>query len=185
MTPWLRTGDAGWVGPAAGPGASPAAAAGPSPPPLGLWLLGRGADAWRVGGESVHATTVDAALAAVPGLAGALGVALPDDRLGSVVGALVVVGPGVAWAGPGPAAAGGGRGGGEGGPPPSTPTLTPAAVVAACRAAGLPGFALPRLVVGVRGGLPTVAGSAKPCRRAAAAVVGREWERGAGARARL
>lgn len=169
---WLRTGDAGRVGRGAGGGGGGAAA--------GLWLLGRGAEAWRVGGETVHAAAVDAALAAVPGLDCALAVARPDERLGCVVGALVVVSEGVRWAGPGAAAAGGGGGGGGG----RGVTLTPSAVVAACRSAGLPGFALPRVVVGIRGGLPTVAGSAKPCRRTATEVVGREGGE-VGSRSRL
>jgi acyl-CoA synthetase (AMP-forming)/AMP-acid ligase II len=74
---WLRTGDR--------------AAAGP----LGtVRFKGRSKDVIKVGGYSVYAVEVEAALARHPAIAEAAVVALPDDRLGEVPGAAVRLAPG-------------------------------------------------------------------------------------------
>ena len=148
-TTWLRTRDAA-VADAAGR----------------VWILGRGADALRVGGETVHAARVEAALATVTGVTGVIVVGLPDSRLGSVPAALVALGRGVTWRGP--------IAPNEPPPPPSAGCGTPLSLGtlrAAARGAGLPGVALPRAAVATWQGVPTRGPLSKPDRGAAAGVV--------------
>ena len=131
-----------------------------------VWILGRGADALRVGSETVHAARVEAALATVPGIVGVIVVGLPDLRLGSVPAALVALGRGVTWRG---AVARG-----EPPPPPAAGCGTPLSLStlrSAARGAGLPGVALPRAAVAMWRGVPTRGPLSKPDRSAAAAVV--------------
>lgn len=116
---WLRTGDVGYLD-ADGR----------------LWLRGRLKDVVRTGGENVHASDVEGAIAAHPGVVAAAVVGLPHPRLGEMVSALVVLQAGWRWGG-GPGAAS----------PDDAPTLTLESLREHCRAAGLPGFALPRAAI--------------------------------------
>ena len=65
---WLRTGDLGRLD-ACGR----------------LWLLGRGMDMIKSGGENVHASEVERVLAAHPAVAAVAVLGLPDERLGELV----------------------------------------------------------------------------------------------------
>jgi acyl-activating enzyme 14 len=65
-----------------------------------LWLLGRAADVIKSGGENVHASEVEAALATHPAVASAVVVPVPHDRWGAAVAACVVLAPGATWQGP-------------------------------------------------------------------------------------
>ena len=146
--PWLRTRDAA-VADAAGM----------------VWVLGRGGDAIRVGGETVHGARVEAALARAAGVAAVAVVAVPDARLGSVPGALVSLERGVVWRGPVAA--------GEAAPPGAgcgTP-LSLAPLRRAAADAGLPTVALPRLAVATWRGLPTRGPLGKVDRAAVAEAV--------------
>ena len=100
--PWLRTGDA-----AVRSSSSSSSGNG------SIRVLGRGADAIRVGGETVHASSVEASLqksfsarasssSSSASRAGVLGIAvvgLPHARLGQVVAVLVALDKGIAWRG--------------------------------------------------------------------------------------
>ena len=72
----------------------------------------------KTGGENVYPAEVEAVLLALPAVADAVVVGLPDDRLGQRVAALVVR---------------------------ASPELTPSAIDQACRAA-LGGFKIPRTI---------------------------------------
>ncbi len=80
---WLRTGDLGALD-AQGR----------------VWLAGRAKEVIKSGGESVHASEVEAALCAHPAVAAAAAVGLPHARWGEQVAALVVLRAGTAWHGP-------------------------------------------------------------------------------------
>lgn len=68
-----------------------------------LIVVGRADDVIITGGENVHPATVEAVLAATPGVRAAIAFAVPDERWGQIVGAAVVsereLGPAVlaAW----------------------------------------------------------------------------------------
>jgi o-succinylbenzoate---CoA ligase len=79
---WLRTGDLGRTD-AAG----------------NLWLTGRLKDVIRSGGENVSAPDVERILVRHAGVAEVAVVGLPHPRLGEEVAVLVVLRPGVTWAG--------------------------------------------------------------------------------------
>jgi acyl-activating enzyme 14 len=128
----------------------------------GLWLQGRAKDVVKSGGENVAAWEVERCLGTHPGVAAAAVVGLPHPRLGEAVAAVVVLAPGWGWSGPGlqalppgrraaaaAAAAGGPSAGGI-----AARAVDGAALQRHCRAQGLAGFKLPR-VVAVAGQLPT------------------------------
>jgi acyl-activating enzyme 14 len=160
--PWLRTGDVGALD-ASGR----------------VWLAGRAKDVIKSGGESVHASEVEAALCAHPAVAAAAAVGLPHARWGESVAALVLLRPGAAWRGPV-------AGGGDAGTPTDAvegeaPALTPEALRefvcgagadagaggADVDAGGLSRFKAPRFVAAWRGGggaLPAGPGG-KVCKR--------------------
>jgi acyl-activating enzyme 14 len=153
---WLRTGDIGALD-AQGR----------------VWLAGRAKDVIKSGGESVHASEVEAALCAHPAVAAAAAVGLPHARWGEQVAALVVLRPGTAWNGPtaggspadaaaaAAAAAAASRDAAAG-----ASLLTPEALREfACGAGALSRFKAPRFVAAAASGaLPTGAGG-KVCKR--------------------
>jgi O-succinylbenzoic acid--CoA ligase len=55
-----------------------------------LVVVGRADDVIITGGENVHPATVEAVLAATPGVRAAIAFAVPDERWGQIVGAAVV-----------------------------------------------------------------------------------------------
>jgi len=110
--------------------------------------LGRRADVVKSGGENVHASEVEAALQTHPFVTAAAVVALPHERWGEQVAALLALAPGAAWAG-----AWAGRGGAAAAASAGA-ALSPEGVRAHCAAAGLAGFKAPRFVAAARGGLP-------------------------------
>jgi len=59
-----------------------------------LTLLGRGSSVINTGGEKVHPEEVEAVIKTLPGVVDALVGSVPDERLGSTVGALVMARPG-------------------------------------------------------------------------------------------
>jgi acyl-activating enzyme 14 len=160
--PWLRTGDIGTLD-ASGR----------------VWLAGRAKDVIKSGGESVHASEVEAALCTHPDVAAAAAVGLPHARWGETVAALVLLRPGATWRGPtaGDSVRGGGDEAAAGAdvgsgtrtdtaPPPLTPD---ALREHACGvdAGGLSRFKAPRFVAAWRGGggaLPAGPGG-KVCKR--------------------
>jgi long-chain acyl-CoA synthetase len=85
-----------------------------------LHLAGRQKDAVVTGGETVHAVEVENALASLPAIVEAAVVGLPDATWGEAVTAVIVPRPGA--------------------------ELTPAAVIAHCRAR-LPGYKCPKRVL--------------------------------------
>ena len=153
---WLRTGDLGTVD-ACGR----------------LWLAGRLKDVVRSGGENVNAAEVERVLVRHPAIAAAAVVGLPHARLGEQVAALLVL-RGFHLhhdSGPGAGAAARLRGGPSAGTVPgsldksanaqasqgaksSATALTPAGLGAFCRAQGLAGFKVPRVVVAQESPLP-------------------------------
>ncbi|GIL81980.1 hypothetical protein Vretimale_1545 [Volvox reticuliferus] len=141
---WLRTGDLGYL---AEDGA--------------LWLMGRAKDMIKSGGENVFAPQVEAVLSNHPAVEAVAVVGLPDERLGEMVAALVVLRKGWTFLGPAmkntntntssapltPAFAAAGN------PAPRVTSL--ADLQAHCRAQGMAGFRLPRFAVGQWQPLPT------------------------------
>ena len=164
--PWLRTGDA-----AVRLNETEGGCAG------GIRILGRGADAIRVGGETVHAASTEASLlksltltsssaaSSKAAISGVALVGLPHPRLGQVVAALVALSSGITWRGDVVVDSDEEEeGGGEKQqkrrpfPPPSAGCGVPLSLStlrAAGRAAGLPGHALPRHAVATWVPLPT------------------------------
>ena len=59
-----------------------------------VYVVGRSDDVIITGGENVHPAAIEAALLALPGVAAAAVVGVPDDRWGERVAAAVVPGPG-------------------------------------------------------------------------------------------
>jgi O-succinylbenzoic acid--CoA ligase len=57
----------------------------------GLHLVGRADDVIVTGGENVHPSTIEAVLAATPGVRAACAFAIPDARWGQIVGAAIAV----------------------------------------------------------------------------------------------
>jgi acyl-CoA synthetase (AMP-forming)/AMP-acid ligase II len=129
---WFRTGDLGWFD-AHGR----------------LWLAGRRKDMIKSGGENIHTSEVEAAVAALPAVAEAAALGVPHTRLGEAVAVLVSVhrgSPAAQW--PPVAAATGG----------ATPAaLQPAELQwlqAQLRGDGLSAFKLPRVAVWAAAPLP-------------------------------
>lgn len=180
LLPWLRTRDA-----AARLGEETAS----------IRILGRGTDAIRVGGETVHASSAEAALlksltstsgggggaaASKAALSGVVLVGLPHPRLGQVVAALVALNSGITWRGDVVVAAASEEEQGRRPPPPPPPPsagcgtpLSLSTLRAAARAAGLPGHALPRHAVATWASLPTKGPLAKLDRAEALRLVER------------
>lgn len=105
-----------------------------------LWLVGRVKDTVKSGGENVAAAEVERAVLNHPGVAAAAVVGLPNERLGEVVVAAVVLQQGWAWQGSryqGAGAVNGRRTGVE-------KVVDAIALQEHCRALGLAGFKLPR-----------------------------------------
>mmetsp|Transcript_17108 Transcript_17108/g.51177 ORF Transcript_17108/g.51177 Transcript_17108/m.51177 type:complete len:379 (-) Transcript_17108:81-1217(-) len=131
---WLSTGDIGYLG---NDGQ--------------LWLLGRGKDTIRTGSETVHASEVERCLQLHPAVIAAAVVGLPDTRLGQQVAALVQIQDDCSsWPGtilprqqqiPSDA------------PEAPDPTFLQT-LQAFCRAAGLSGFKVPRVILGQTDPLP-------------------------------
>lgn len=166
--PWFRTGDAAIRDGNTG----------------SIRILGRGADALRVGGETVHASSVEASLlkslaltssaSSRAAILGVVVVGLPHARLGQVVAALVALGRGIAWRGEVVLEEGDEKKTAP--PPPSAGCGVPLSLStlrAAGRAAGLPGHALPRHAVATWGPLPTKGPLAKLDRAEALRLVER------------
>jgi acyl-activating enzyme 14 len=65
----------------------------------GIWLTGRVSDVIRTGGEGVSAWEVETCIASHPGIESVAVVGVPDDRLGEVVAAGVVLKKGWKWHG--------------------------------------------------------------------------------------
>ena len=82
-SPWLRTGDMGWMDPQGH-----------------VWLVGRIKDVIKSGGENVPAARVERTLMSHPSVAAAAAVGLPDPRLGErVAAAVVLTHNGLSWCG--------------------------------------------------------------------------------------
>ena len=191
--PWLRTGDAAIrLTEKTGDGGGSISS---------IRVLGRGADAIRVGGETVHASSAEAALlksltltsaASKAAVSGVVFVGLPHARLGQVVAALVALNAGITWRGDVVVASeeedgGGGEQQRRRRRPPAPPSagcgvpLSLSTLRAAGRAAGLPGHALPRHAVATWGPLPTKGPLAKLDRGEALRLVERAVLAGSGA----
>ena len=127
---WLRTGDLGYID------------------QLGsLWLLGRAKDVVKSGGENVFASEVEEALMKCPMVTHAAVVGLSDERLGERVAALVVLKAGIKWEGPiiaSPSSSSSSSSRNQLGL--EQHSLTPLQLKEQCRAGGLSGFKLPRLI---------------------------------------
>jgi o-succinylbenzoate---CoA ligase len=65
----------------------------------GIWLTGRVSDVIRTGGEGVSAWEVETCIASHPGIESVAVVGVPDDRLGELVAAGVVLKKGWKWHG--------------------------------------------------------------------------------------
>lgn len=79
---WLRTGDLGWIDSTGQ-----------------VWLTGRMKDTIRTGGETVHASEVEAVLLKHPAVKQAAVFGMPHARLGEQVTAVVVLNDGWEWTG--------------------------------------------------------------------------------------
>eukprot|EP00892_Ulva_mutabilis_P001494 jgi/Ulvmu1/11345/UM075_0005.1 len=152
---WLRTGDLGWID------------------TLGrLHLCGRLKDMIKSGGENVHASEVEQALASMPGVAEAAVVGVPHPRYGEAVAALLCDAPADA-----PPAKGGGSGGSRGGAGSQTPaakvlgTRGLSALSVALRMGGLAAYKVPRVAAVASEPLPRTA-TGKVDKRAVRAVLG-------------
>eukprot|EP00798_Chlamydomonas_sp_ICE-L_P024227 gene24227-9826_t len=114
-----------------------------------LWLMGRSKDMVKTGGENVHASEVEAVLIKHEGVLQAAVVGIPDERLGEMVAAAIVLAPTWSWV--------------------TQPTNTTNQEVerqlsllqlqALCRRSQLAGFKMPRFVTVWNGPLPAVASS--------------------------
>ena len=121
-----------------------------------LSLLGRLKDVIRVGSENVHAGDVEAVVGEADGVEAATVVGMLDARLGEVVGAMITLTRGWAWAEDTHETRGY-----EGDAKSSARQrriVTPSSVRQFCRRAGLPGFKVPKVIVCAPGNaLPTTA----------------------------
>lgn len=120
-----------------------------------LHLRGRLKDMIKTGGENVHASEVEAALCSHSAVAAAAVVAVPHDRLGETVGAVIVLREGFCWSGPvadtgGSGADGARLAGGRGEEAVGLEQLQ-----AHCRGrGGLAGFKVPRVAAATGGRAP-------------------------------